>query len=244
MAQATFSSPSPASNLAPRIIAAGGGSAEDERPLLKLFADWTGSEGKVLFLPIAQAGMGRSLDGCLAWGKATLGTVGITDITLWTDLSSENHLSLTDFNSIFIGGGNTFFLLDQVRKSGFDAALTQFAAQGGVIYGGSAGAILLGQDILTCAHLDENRVGLDDSHGLNLISGFCVWCHYQPEDDKRIAEYIARNGWPVLALSERSGVSVNGVDLTAQGYEPTYVFTAEGKRIINVGDPILPIKNI
>ena len=241
MAQATFSGSSPTSKPAPRIIVAGGGSFQDERPLLELFAEWTGSGGKVLFLPIAQAGMGRPLDGCLAWGKAALQPVGINDITMWTDLNSENHLSLTDFNSIFISGGNTFFLLDQVRKSGFDTALMQFAAQGGVIYGGSAGAILLGQEILTCAHLDENRIGLDNSRGLNMVSGFCVWCHYQPEDDKRIVDYVARNGWPVLALSERSGVSMDGINLTAQGYEPTYVFTSDGKQTVDVGKTISPI---
>ncbi len=241
MSQATLSNSALISKLAPRIIVAGGGSAQDERPLLELFAAWTGSEGKVLFLPIAQAGMGRPLDDCLTWGKAALQPVGINDITMWTDLNSENHLSLTDFNSIFISGGNTFFLLDQVRRSGFDTALIQFAAQGGVIYGGSAGAIILGRDILTCAHLDENRIGLDNSRGLNTVNGFCVWCHYQPEDDKRIVEYVARNGWPVLALSERSGVSMDGVHLTAQGYEPTHIFTPNGKQIIDVGETILPI---
>lgn len=241
MTQAAIVNPALASKLALRIIVAGGGSAQDEHPLLELFAEWTGSKGKVLFLPIAQAGMGRPLDGCLAWGKATLETVGITDITIWTDLDSEDHLSLTDFNSIFISGGNTFFLLDQVRRSGFDVALMQFIAQGGVIYGGSAGAILFGQDILTCAHLDENRVGLDDSHGLNMIGGFCIWCHYQPEDDERIFEYVARNGWPVLALSERSGVSVDGVNLTAQGYEPTHVFISSGRQTVNVGEMLPPI---
>ena len=193
-----------------------------------------------MFLPIAQTGMGRPLDGCLAWGKATLQCVGIHDFRMWTDLTSESHSSLTDFSSIFISGGNTFFLLDQVGKSGFDTALIQFAAQGGVIYGGSAGAILLGQDILTCAHLDENRVGLNSPRGLDLVSGFSVWCHYQPEDDKHIAEYVTRSGLPVLALSDRSGVSLNGVELTAQGYEPTQVFTSNGKRTVNVGGTVLP----
>lgn len=241
MAQAAIYGSIPIFKLAPRIIIAGGGSAEDERPLLELFAEWTGSAGKVLFLPIAQAGRGRPFDGCLAWGQAALQPVGINDITMWTNLTSENHLSLTDFNSIFISGGNTFSLLDQVRRSNFDIALTQFVAQGGVIYGGSAGAILLGQDILTCAHLDENRIGLDDARGLNMVGGFCVWCHYQPEDDKRIAEYMAWNGWPVLALSERSGVSIDGVSLTAQGYEPTHVFTSDGKQTVNVGETISPI---
>jgi len=240
MAQALLSTPSPISEPAPRIIAAGGGSSQDELPLLELFAEWTGSKGRVLFLPIAQAGMGRPLDGCLAWGKATLEVVGVDDITMWTDLNSENHQSLDGFDSIFIGGGNTFFLLDQVRKSGFDTSLVKFAAQGGVVYGSSAGAIILGQDILTCAHLDENRVGLDNLRGLDMVNGFCVWCHYQSEDDESIIEYISQNGWPVLALSERSGVSVDGVNLIAQGYEPTYVFTANGKRTVNVGEAVLP----
>ncbi len=194
-----------------------------------------------MFLPIAQAGLGRSIDSCLAWGKAALQPVGINDITMWTDLNSADPLSLTDFNSIFISGGNTFSLLDQVRRSGFETALVQFVAEGGIIYGGSAGAILLGRDILTCAHLDENRVGLDDPRGLNMVSGFCVWCHYQPEDDKRIAEYVARNAWPVLALSERSGVSVEGMILTAQGYEPTHIFTTNGRQTVNISEMIPPI---
>ena len=223
---------------APRIIAAGGGGPQDERPLLELFSAWAGTTGRVLFLPIAQAGTGRPPADCLAWGRAALAPFGVMDITMWTDLEAEDHSGLGEFDAVFIGGGNTFSLLDQVRRSGFDAALARFLSGGGAVYGGSAGAILFGRDILTCAHLDEDRVGLADTHGLDAMGGYCVWCHYGAEDDARIAEYIARHGWPVLALSERAGVSAEDGVLTARGYDPTYVFTAGDMRAMPVGAKI------
>ena len=224
--------------MAARIMAAGGGGLQDGCPLLEQFAAWTGATGRVLFLPIAQAGTGRPFAECLAWGRATLEPFGIRDITMWTDLSAEDHSGLAEFDAVFIGGGNTFSLLDQVRRSGFDTALVRFLSGGGAVYGGSAGAILLGRDILTCAHLDENHMGLDDTRGLGVLGGYCAWCHYRPEDDGRIAEYIARHGWPVLALSERAGVSAEGSILSARGYDPTYVFTAGDVQVIPVGAEI------
>jgi dipeptidase E len=131
---------------------------------------------------------------------------------------------------VYLGGGNTFGLLAQLRRSGFEAGLVCFARQGGAIYGGSAGAIVLGRDIRTCAHLDRNDVGLTETHGLDLAAGHAVWCHYQPDDDARIVEYARECGFPVLAISERAGIAVQAGRLVSAGFEPAYRFDAEGKR--------------
>jgi dipeptidase E len=142
---------------------------------------------------------------------------------------------LNNFNGIYIGGGNTFRLLHLLRSSGFDTALINFVEHGGAIYGGSAGAILLGRDIMSCAHMDTNDVGLRDTTGLDLVNGYAIWCHYQLEDDTRIFSLAKKYNIAVLALSERSGVCAEDEQLLAIGLEGVRKITGNSKQYIEVG---------
>ncbi len=191
----------------------------------------------MLYLPIALRGSGRSFDACLQWVTSVFAPLGVRDILMWTDLSGHNASELQAFDALYIGGGNTFSLLAQLRRSGFDRALASFAREGGAIYGGSAGAIIMGRDILTCAHMDRNDVGLTDSRGLDLVSGHAVWCHYHADDDPRIQTFVQVRGIPVLAISERAGVAVLDGRMAPAGFDPVYRFDADGKRALPAADP-------
>ena len=79
---------------------------------------------------------------------------------------------------MYIGGGNTFRLLAEIRKYGFEPALQDFAYRGKPIYGGSAGAAILGRDIRTVNHIDNDDVGLMNTSALDLANGHSVWVHY------------------------------------------------------------------
>ncbi len=222
----------------PRMILAGGGGADDSLPLDERFAEWTGDQGKMLYLPIAMDGQSRSYTSCLDWVSGVFRPLGITDLHMWTELSGKDVDELESFTSIYIGGGNTFRLLSLLRASAFDQALVNFVNRGGAVYGGSAGAIVLGRDILTCAHMDLNDAGLVDTRGLDLVDGYAIWCHYRPEDDERIAAYVADHGIPVLALSERAGVQVDNGHLTAAGFDPIVRFTPHTWEVIDVNEQI------
>lgn len=215
-----------------RLILAGGGDAQDSQPLDELFAAWIGPRGKMLYLPVALEGSGRSYKECLAWIRSVFAPLGISEIEMWVDLGAHDTDELDGFDAVYLGGGNTFGLLAQLRESRFDRGLTQFALRGGAIYGGSAGAIVLGRDITTAAHLDRNEVGLTETGGLDLAVGHAVWCHYQVEDDARIVEYVREKGWPVLAISERGGVAVRRDRLESVGFEPVYRFDEKGKQAV------------
>jgi dipeptidase E len=211
-----------------KIILAGGGGAEDSQPLDKLFASWIGIEGKLLYLPIALRRM-RSFDSCFEWIRETFAPWNLNLIRMWTDLTDHQAYELNEFAAVYIGGGNTYSLLAELVHSGFDRHLTVYAHEGGIIYGGSAGAVVLGQDIRTVAHVDRNEVGLTDFQCLNLANDHAVWPHYESEDDRLIENFVQRYQLPVLAISERSGIVIESGVLRTVGFEPSYRFDHQGK---------------
>lgn len=214
-----------------KIALAGGGSAQDSRLIDEVFASWIEPNRKILYLPLALRGI-RPFDECLKWIKTTFLSLNITSIEMWTDLSEHQGDELFEFAAIYIGGGNTYSLLAQFLESGFDRHLVAYASQGGVIYGGSAGAALLGKDIRTVSHIDHNHIGLNETKGLNLAKGFAVWVHYQPQDDELIYEYQGKYNQSVLAISERAGVILDNSGMYSVGFESAYRFDRQGKHTL------------
>ena len=188
-----------------RIALAGGGGSSDSLPLDEEFAYWLGPQGRLLYWPIALRDQ-RLYKSCLDWIVATLAPLNITNITMWNNLSEHHASELDKFDGIYLGGGNTYYLLAQLRESQFDLHIQEFVRRGKPIYGGSAGAVVLGRDIQTINHLDRNFSGVTEAMGLNLIDGHSIWVHYRPEDDPLINNYIHDCQLPVLAISERSGL--------------------------------------
>ena len=221
-----------------RIIAAGGGGADDSRLLDEMFASWLGQNSRLLYLPVAMDGIDRSYHQCLDWLETVFEPYGITNITMCTELDQCLKRDIGLYHGIYIGGGNTYRLLSLMRSAGFDQAILRFAMAGGAVYGGSAGAIILGREIGTSAHLDLNQVGLKDHQGLNLLKGYAIWCHYQPSDDELIRNYMERFGFPVLALSESSGIFRQGDQLYACGFKEVRIFHSEMLQIARPGEGI------
>jgi dipeptidase E len=222
----------------PRLMLAGGGNAADSAPLDRIFAAWTGQSGRMLYIPLALDTNEIEYGVAHMWLKSVFQPLGVTDIDMWTSLEGRGADDLQPYNSVYIGGGNTFRLLSLLKSSGFDSYLTDYFKQGRAIYGGSAGAIVMGRNILTAAHIDPNDVALVDTRGLDLVRGHSIWCHYTEADDPEIYNYVHRYALPVLALSERSGVGLEGERIIAWGHEPVYRFTHRRKRAIAPGEQV------
>jgi dipeptidase E len=211
-----------------KVALAGGGGADDSRLLDEVFAAWIGLQGKLLYWPIALRGI-RPFPSCLEWLTTTFAPLQVTHITMWTDLSDHQASELEEFDAVYIGGGNTFALLAQLQKSGLERYLRAHVQRGKPVYGGSAGAVVLGRDIRTVTHLDRNDVGLTETKGLDLADGHAIWVHYQPQDDDPIRAYVQQYQQPVLAIPERSGIVINKEGLNTVGYEPVYRFNGQEK---------------
>ncbi|WP_067621133.1 Type 1 glutamine amidotransferase-like domain-containing protein [Alicyclobacillus acidiphilus] len=206
---------------------AGGGDEKDSVKLDQQFAEDVGGK-KLLYLPIAMSGVSPTYEECHTWIQRVFNPLGITDIVMWDALTPNLINDLGTFDAVYIGGGNTYKLLDHLRKTGFDHPLKDFIANGGSVYGGSAGAIVLGRDISTCSVMDTNEVGLDDTTGLGLVGNYAIWCHYVDAHDNFIANY----DYPIIAIPERSGISFDGSIIRVIGFDAVTIFDRGFKRVL------------
>lgn len=165
----------------------------------------------IVYLPVAMEPETFTYEQCFSWFRETYEPLGIRNVELWTDLQGKTLSS--QIGGVFIGGGNTYRLLQIVRETGFDQQLRRFAQAGGLIYGGSAGAILLGKTIGPETYTDSKNPGITDLSGLDLLQGYDVWCHYQPAQAPEVEAY----GTPLVVLWEESGLVVTEQGFTGIG---------------------------
>jgi len=127
--------------------------------------------------------------------------------------SREPLASLADVDALFMGGGNTYALLQRLRGAGLLEAIRDRVVAGMPYMGASAGSNVAGPTILTTN--DWNVVGLDRFDAIGLV-GFNINPHYKEADpamapfsetrDDRIREYHVVNHNPVVGLEEGAWV--------------------------------------
>ncbi|MBO1307034.1 Type 1 glutamine amidotransferase-like domain-containing protein [Enterococcus sp. 669A] len=104
---------------------------------------------------------------------------------------------------IYIGGGNTFYLLQELRRSGADQLLIQEVNNGKLYIGESAGAIVVSPNIGYSAVMDsvEKAPDLKDYTGLNLID-FYVVPHCKNPEMGEAADEIIETYFSIFQLKE------------------------------------------
>ncbi|HEX6976849.1 MAG TPA: Type 1 glutamine amidotransferase-like domain-containing protein [Patescibacteria group bacterium] len=212
-----------------QLILSGGGDSKDSK---ELFVSLLPKDPEILYIPIAINADKHPYPECLAWIKSELAPFGVNKITMWTDLNNKKLDDLKKFSAIYIGGGNTYKLLNEFRKTGFYELLKNYIEKGGVIYGGSAGAIIFSKSIDPAGVFgDVNEVGLKDTSGFDLLNGFQLWCHYTPDDDEKIKKYIDNKNIKIIALSEESAIYVNDSEIKTVGPDNVVVFNKLEKSV-------------
>ena len=144
---------------------------------------------------------------------------------------SMHSALLAKYDLVYIGGGNTYSLIHDLRKHDLVQPLIEYAGQGGIVYGGSAGAIILGDHIGTAVG-DENHVDITDFEGLSLTCGYDFRLHYTEEHRDAVTKHIEETGNPVMCCPEESGVRLDGDEATVIGEEP--VILRHGNRKVRV----------
>lgn len=126
-------------------------------------------------------------------GKWKLKKLGLIidelEISTASYMDIVNKIEKNDY--IYITGGNTFFLLQELRRTGADKVLIQEISKGKLYIGESAGAIIVSPDIEYSAKMDciEKAPYLKDYTGLNIID-FYVVPHYKNWEMGKAADEI------------------------------------------------------
>ncbi len=150
--------------------------------------------------------------------------VGVNPIWYSLKFKTRDQIiqELSEADVIWVNGGNTFYLLDVARKTGFMEVVENLVRNKGVRYGGtSAGTILASPHIEAGGWgwdevgADKNDVGLTDFSAFGFVS-FVSHVHYDPEKEKDILLGLKRQT-PIYAIPDGAAVEVDDDQIVTHG---------------------------
>ena len=168
---------------------------------------------------IPTAGIVEETEGMVEEETTILESLGLAVDVLDVSAASYESIvnSLTKNDIIFIGGGNTFFLLQELRRSGADKILVQEVNKGKLYIGASAGAVIACPNIGYCSGMDspEKAPELTDYTGLGLVD-FYIVPHIGNKEmgeaaEKAVEEYNSRLDLKII--TDRQIIQVDGENL-------------------------------
>ena len=183
-----------------------------------------------LYIPLA---MEQELyDSCYEWITGELETVEIPSIEMVRRADELSTKNLNDYSFLFIGGGNTFKLLNDLKICGAFEKIEEYLDNGGVAFGSSAGAIIFGKDLEACRLDDANDVKLSDINGFDILKGISILCHYTnrtAEKNEQSKEFLLElsKQRKIVALPEEVTLFVKDDSIEVIGEKPYYFFGGE-----------------
>lgn len=144
--------------------------------------------------------------------KKEMISLGFKEITF---LDLHNQIDTKDlpyFEVIYVCGGNTFSILDQIRKQELDSLIISLVKNASFYIGVSAGSIIAGSDIAIAGWdktWDENLVDLKDTTGLNLVD-FAISPHFVEKDRGIIERKSKEVNYKVIPITDNQAILVIG----------------------------------
>ena len=126
-----------------KLILSGGGDLKISYNLDEEFFSLLKNNAKILYIPIALKRDRIGFEACYDWFSNIIAThAKDKDIDFSMILEHDSIPDLKNYDCVYIGGGNTFKLLDFIINKQLDEKILDYLNSGGIVYGGSAGAII------------------------------------------------------------------------------------------------------
>ncbi len=136
----------------------------------------------------------------------------VSDYTITDKTSTQLQQDLSDFNFIYMSGGNTSHLLLQSQKSGFINLIDKLIKDDGKIYiGTSAGSIIAGPKLPD--YFNDEEITLENRNCYGLVN-FTLLPHWGSEDFKdrylgeRLKMVYKNDQVPLVLLTDNEYVHV------------------------------------
>jgi len=186
-----------------------------------------GGKSRVLFVPYAM----YDRDSYAALARRRFEAMGHT-----LDSAHEPDSSIDRADVVFVGGGNTFRLLDSLYRQELLEPIRHRVAHGMPYIGSSAGSIVACPTLKTTKDMPVVEPPSFDALGL---VPFQISPHYLDPDpasthmgetqEERIQQYLEENDLPVVGLREGSMLRIEGSALVLVGRAAARLF-ARGRR--------------
>lgn len=187
------------------VFLSGGGSAEDTYDFDDLFLKTAGQ--KILYLPVGLKRTFAGYDDCVKWFSDLINLhASDKNISVWINLKGKDvEIKKENFDAIYIGGASTTLRLHkQFMEFNFYPRLKEFIEAGGIIYGGSGGASILGR-FINYDQMESSSERIKDP-AADLCLGYSIFAHL---NDKN--RYLVQEGSEgrVIAIPERCGCAID-----------------------------------
>lgn len=118
---------------------------------------------------------------------------------------------------IYVSGGNTFYLLQELKKTGADKIITEQINSGKMYIGESAGSMIMSPNIEYVKLMDDTKAAPDlkTFDALNMVDFYPVPHHTNFPFEKIVEEIIARyeKELKLFPVSNSQAILVNGDDV-------------------------------
>lgn len=149
------------------------------------------------------------------WTRDYFRKVGVIIIEFTVTGKSEREIkqAIDTCDVIYLEGGNTYFLLQQLRLTGADQVLDAAVHQGKLLAATSAGSIVCGPDISPIGLLDDPKQAskLDSTTGLGWMNRV-ILPHYGPsraEGVKKIQDEFGKR-FQLQTLTDKQAIAIVG----------------------------------
>ena len=221
-----------------KLILCGGGSGEQNYYANKKLNEIIDHNKPLLYVPLAMDESDHPYDSCYEWINEELAQVQLSGIDMVRSFEELGQKDYDNYCALFIGGGNTYKLLKGIKDSGAFEKIKEFINNGGIVIGGSAGAVIFGCDIDIISTMDPNDVALIDTKGFNVMNGVSIFPHYTNTKSKLSEEenlarlnnftnaikHFSMTKGDVIAIPEEDAIFVNNGELEILGNRPFFFF--------------------
>ena len=183
----------------------------------KLFGDYVGEcrlGKRVTFIPTAARH--EKINFYVNAGRKSLEKLGLIVDVLDVSTADRSEISarLSQNDIIYVSGGNTFFLLQELKKSGADLIIREQIQSGKIYIGESAGSVIMANNIEYVKEIDDIKAAPElSSYDALGITGFYPLPHYRNIPFKKSIEKIIQDynaTLPLVPFSNSQAILVNG----------------------------------